>query len=85
MSDGQSRAISLRSNQWSCSELTKGAEMCASLAGLDLAVDPKQMSRNDLLQAIKDPSTESVFVAILSWQQHHVFKLVYNIQTDDPW
>ena len=61
MADGQSRAVSLRSNQWSCSELTKGAEMCANLAGLDLAVDPNKMTRSELIQAIKDPCAESVF------------------------
>ena len=54
MADSQSRQVSLKSNQWSCSELAKGAEMCATMAGLDLAVDPHKMSREDLIKAIQD-------------------------------
>lgn len=39
--------------------------MCASLAGLDLAVDPKKMTRDELVQAIEDPCTESAFLPFL--------------------
>lgn len=50
----ESRGLSLKSKQWSCSELMKGAEVCAEMAGLELALDPKQMSKEQLLNAIKD-------------------------------
>lgn len=48
------RGTSLRSNQWSCSELMKGAEICADLAGLALKVDPSKLSREQLLQSIQE-------------------------------
>lgn len=54
-SESHARTVSLHSKQWSCSELSKGAEMCANLAGLDLAVDPTKLKRSELIQAIKDP------------------------------
>ena len=47
-------ATSLRSNQWSCSELLRGAELCADLAGLSLTCDPNKLSRDELLRAIED-------------------------------
>lgn len=47
-------SLSLRSGMWSCSELAKGAEMAASLAGLSLRGDPSTMSRDQLLQALQD-------------------------------
>lgn len=50
----ESRGLSLKSKQWSCSELLRGAEVCAEMAGLELAVDPKQMTKDELLKAIKD-------------------------------
>ena len=46
MAESQKPSVSLRSNQWSCSELTKGAELCASMAGLDLAVDPSKLDKS---------------------------------------
>ena len=49
MAESHQRAVS-----WSCSELSKGAEMCASLAGLDLVIDPTKLSRDELMRAIKD-------------------------------
>ena len=55
-------ATSLRSNQWSCSELVKGAQLCADMAGLDLTVDPSTLSHEQLLKTIKDP-----------WQHKNVF------------
>ena len=42
------------SKQWSCSELCKGAKICADLAGLSLVRDPHGLSREDLLRSIKD-------------------------------
>lgn len=54
MAESHQRAVSLASKQWSCSELSKGAEMCASLAGLDLVIDPTKLSRDELMRAIKD-------------------------------
>ena len=48
-------STSLRSNQWSCSELAKGAQVCAQMAGMDLSVDPSTLSEEDLLKAIEDP------------------------------
>ena len=55
MANSQDRSVSLRSNQWSCSELAKGASLCASMAGLDLKLDPNKLSKDELKQAIKDP------------------------------
>ena len=48
------RGASLKSNQWSCSELAKGAELAADLAGLALKVDPATLSREDLIRSIQD-------------------------------
>ena len=49
-----SKAVPLPSRQWSCSELSKGAQLCADLAGMELTTDPSTLSREDLLSAIKD-------------------------------
>ena len=49
-------STSLRSNQWSCSELAKGAQVCAEMANMDLAVDPTTLSEADLLKTIEDLS-----------------------------
>ena len=48
------RGVSLKSNQWSCSELSRGAEVCADMAGLTLTLDPQKLSKEQLLQAIQD-------------------------------
>ena len=48
-------STSLRSSQWSCSELQKGAQICADMAGMDLAADPKTLSEEQLLKTIEDP------------------------------
>ena len=45
---------SLRSNQWSCSELVKGAQLVADMAGLSLSVDPATLSREELLKAMDE-------------------------------
>ena len=50
------RNASLRSNQWSCSDLARGAQLCADLAGLELTLDPSLLSREALLGAIQDKS-----------------------------
>ena len=47
-------AASLGSNRWSCEELSKGAAVCAEMAGLELALDPAMLSREALLLAIQD-------------------------------
>lgn len=47
---------SLRSDQWSCSELAQGAEAVANMAGLSLKVDPSKLSREELVQAIQEKS-----------------------------
>lgn len=47
-------ACSLRSDQWSCSELAKGATICADMAGMDLVVNPETLTKDELLQSIKD-------------------------------
>lgn len=47
-------ATSLRSSQWSCDELAKGAAVCADLAGMELTVNPSSLSKEELLQSIKD-------------------------------
>ncbi len=52
------RGVSLKSNQWSCSELTRGAEVCADMAGLTLTLDPQNLSKEQLLQAIQDLATK---------------------------
>ena len=44
----------LQSRVWSCSELAKGAELCAEMSGMELRYDAQQMSREQLLQAIQD-------------------------------
>ena len=49
-------ATSLRSNQWSCSELERGATICADMAGMDLRVNPSTLSKDELVQAIQDPA-----------------------------
>ena len=51
------RMASLRSNQWSCSELAKGAEIAADLAFLSLKVNASSLSREDLLKSIQDRSS----------------------------
>ncbi len=48
------RMASLRSNQWSCSELAKGAEIAADLAGLSLKMNASTLSREELLKSIQD-------------------------------
>ena len=50
------RGTSLRSQQWSCSELVQGAELCADMAGLSLAIEPEKLTREQLLQSIEDIS-----------------------------
>ena len=50
------RGSSLRSQQWSCSELVRGAELCADMAGLALAIEPGKLTREQLLQSIEDIS-----------------------------
>ena len=47
-------SASLGSDRWSCEDLTKGALLCADLAGLELSMDPAMLSRAALLQAIQD-------------------------------
>ena len=47
-------AASLGSNRWSCEELSRGALVCAEMAGLELTLDPAMLSREALLQAIQD-------------------------------
>ena len=47
-------ATSLRSNQWSCSELTRGATIAADMAGMELRMNPNNLSRDELLESIKD-------------------------------
>ena len=47
-------STSLRSNQWSCSKLAQGAQVCADMAGMDLTVDPSTLSKQDLLKTIED-------------------------------
>ena len=44
----------LASRQWSCSELAKGAALCAEISGMELSYDVSDMSREQLLQAIQD-------------------------------
>ena len=48
------RSLSLRSAQWSCSDLAKGAAMCADMAGLSFTGDVSKMTREELLESIKD-------------------------------
>ena len=48
------RAVTMPSKQWSCSELCKGAQLCADLAGLSLVKDPRELSREDLVRSIQD-------------------------------
>ena len=55
-----SKPVSLPSRQWSCSELLKGAKVCADMAGMELSFNPNELSREQLVAAIKD-STEFTF------------------------
>ena len=48
-------STSLKSSQWSCSELQKGAQVCADMAGMDLAMDPATLTEEELLKTIQDP------------------------------
>ena len=61
-------ACSLRSDQWSCSELAKGATVCADMAGMDL-INPESLTKDELLQSIKDgkPSQYEVFSSFKSF------------------
>ena len=44
----------LPSRQWSCSELAAGAKFVADMSGMDLCYDTSEMSREQLLESIKD-------------------------------
>ena len=48
-----SDAKPLQSRVWSCSELVKGAQISADLAGMDLKYDAGIMSREQLVRAIQ--------------------------------
>lgn len=54
MSSVGQRGVSLKSHQWSCSELVRGAQLCADMAGLSLAVNPQSLTREQLMKAIQD-------------------------------
>lgn len=47
-------ATSLRSDQWSCSDLARGATVCADMAGMDLIAGAETLSKEELLQSIQD-------------------------------
>ena len=44
----------LKSRVWSCSELAKGAALCAEMSGMDLCYDLDNMSREQMIAAIQD-------------------------------
>lgn len=48
------RSTTLPSKQWSCSEISKGAHVCADLAGLSFVKEPHELDREDLLRCIED-------------------------------
>ena len=51
-------SASLRSNLWSCAELAQGAQVCADMAGLDLTVNPANLTREELLKTIQDTALD---------------------------
>ena len=57
-------STSLRSNQWSCSELMRGATIAADLAGMDLRVDPSTLSPDELLLSIQDRELSLICMVI---------------------
>ena len=65
MEAASGRGTSLRSREWSCSELVTGAEVCANMAGLSLTTDPSQLSRAALLQSIQENVDRYTPVSIL--------------------
>ena len=57
----------LASRTWSCSELAKGAKVCADMCGMDLRFDAGSMTREQLLSAIQDSS-----MVMYSWVSGHL-------------
>ena len=47
--------VPLPSRQWSCSELAEGAKLVADMPGMELRIDANSLSREQLLESIKDP------------------------------
>ena len=79
MANSQDRTVSLRSDHWSCSELAKGASLCASMAGLGLKVDPTKLSKDDLKLAIKDRLVDADVFKLLctkSFIQNHMSQIL---------
>lgn len=71
MSSMGERGVSLQSRQWSCSELVRGAELCADLAGLSLTASPESLTRDQLMKAIQDFKCESKSISAIVLVVHH--------------
>ena len=71
--------VALQSRAWSCSELAKGARVCADMAGMDLCFDPATLSKEQLVQAIKDCSSPLRLVSVIGIYVHSACGLACHV------